>query len=123
MPYYTRKGTGKDKGKTCVYKRESDKKVGCTSGSIKKYLAALHMHADESIQRRVTMKLTKSQLKQIIKEEIDQTVMIQRLESIVKDVDNFIKDLPGEDKLLFLQYLKKNIDLRLDTGPEELPGL
>lgn len=44
MPYVTR-------GK-CVYKKSPDgsagKKVGCTDGSVKDYLAALHMHADES---------------------------------------------------------------------------
>lgn len=36
MPY-------KVKGK-CVYKKDTGKKVGCTKGSVKKYLAALHMH-------------------------------------------------------------------------------
>jgi hypothetical protein len=44
MPYIT---SGK-----CVYKKKPDgsrgKKVGCTEGSVKDYLAALHMHADES---------------------------------------------------------------------------
>ena len=44
MPYVVR-------GK-CVYKKgkggKPGKKVGCTKGSVKKYLAALHMHADES---------------------------------------------------------------------------
>jgi hypothetical protein len=34
MPY-------KAKGK-CVYKKEGGKKVGCTKGSVKKYMAALH---------------------------------------------------------------------------------
>lgn len=47
MPYVTRKV----KGKTCVYKKKPDgspgKKVGCTKGSKKKYLAALH--ANESV--------------------------------------------------------------------------
>jgi len=43
MPYSTKKGTGKDKGKTCVYKKSSKKKVGCTDGPIEKYLTALHM--------------------------------------------------------------------------------
>ena len=43
MPYTTRKGTGKDKGKTCVHKKSSKKKVGCTSGPIEKYLTALRM--------------------------------------------------------------------------------
>lgn len=34
MPYYS-------KGK-CVYKKDTDKKVGCTEGPVKKYLAALY---------------------------------------------------------------------------------
>ena len=43
MPYFTKKGTGKDKGKTCVHKKSSKKKVGCTDGPIEKYLTALRM--------------------------------------------------------------------------------
>ena len=35
------------KGK-CVYKKDTGKKVGCTEGSVKKYLAALHANANES---------------------------------------------------------------------------
>jgi len=54
MPYEVR-------GK-CVYKKDTGKKVGCTKGSVKKYLAALHMHANESIDYET--------LKQIIKEEL-----------------------------------------------------
>lgn len=42
MPYFTKKGIGKDKGKTCVYKKSSKEKVGCTAGPVKKYLAALY---------------------------------------------------------------------------------
>lgn len=43
MPYYS-------KGK-CVYKKATDKKVGCTNGPVKKYLAALHAAtANESIE-------------------------------------------------------------------------
>ena len=40
MPYVA-------KGK-CVYKRDTGKKVGCTKGSVKKYLAALHANVNES---------------------------------------------------------------------------
>ena len=58
MPY-------KVKGK-CVYKKDTGKKVGCTKGSVKKYLAALHMHADESLDRE----LTKEELEEIIQEEL-----------------------------------------------------
>lgn len=40
MPY-------KVKGK-CVYKKDDNTKVGCTKGSVDKYLAALHANVDES---------------------------------------------------------------------------
>ena len=36
------------KGK-CVYKKDGGAKVGCTQGSVKKYLAALHANANESV--------------------------------------------------------------------------
>jgi len=41
MPY-------KVKGK-CVYKKDTGAKVGCTKGSVDKYLAALHANAKESV--------------------------------------------------------------------------
>lgn len=50
MPYFTKKGTGKDKGKTCVYKKEDRTKVGCTDGPVEKYLAALHIHESEGTE-------------------------------------------------------------------------
>jgi len=49
----------KVKGK-CVYKKDTGKKVGCTDGPIKDYLAALHIHANESID------IEKEELKEII---------------------------------------------------------
>ena len=55
MPYYTKKGTGEDKGKTCVYKKDTNKKVGCTDGPVKDYLAALHANANESANKGVAM--------------------------------------------------------------------
>jgi hypothetical protein len=42
MPYFT-------KGK-CVYKKSTGKKVGCTEGSVKKYLSALHANINESME-------------------------------------------------------------------------
>ena len=51
MPYYTRKGTSKkDKGKTCVYKKEDGTKVGCTAGPVEKYLAALHINESKDFE-------------------------------------------------------------------------
>jgi len=41
MPY-------KAKGK-CVYRKDTGKKVGCTKGSVKKYLGALHANVKENI--------------------------------------------------------------------------
>lgn len=52
MPYIIR-------GK-CVYKKDTGKKVGCTKGSVDKYLAALHANANESIQEINTIKGGKS---------------------------------------------------------------
>lgn len=46
MPY-THKKIG---NKECVFKKEDGSKVGCTKGSIKKYLAALHANTNESIE-------------------------------------------------------------------------
>ena len=41
MPY-------KVKGK-CIYKKDTNEKVGCTKGSVKKYLAALHANVNEDL--------------------------------------------------------------------------
>jgi len=45
MPYTHRKVGDKE----CVFKKEDGSKVGCTTGDINKYLAALHANANESI--------------------------------------------------------------------------
>jgi len=45
MPYTHRKVGDKQ----CVFKKEDGSKVGCTSGSIQKYLGALHANANESV--------------------------------------------------------------------------
>jgi hypothetical protein len=40
------------KGK-CVYKKDGGAKVGCTKGSVDKYLAALHANVDESTENKL----------------------------------------------------------------------
>jgi hypothetical protein len=45
MPYTHRKVGDKE----CVYKKDGGAKVGCTKGSVDKYLAALHANVDESV--------------------------------------------------------------------------
>jgi len=62
------------KGK-CVYKKNKDgsqgKKVGCTEGSVDDYLKALYANVDDAPKKEnKTMKLKKSELLALIKEEI-----------------------------------------------------
>lgn len=57
MPYSVKK----ENGKFCVYKKDTNIKVGCTGGTreeLKKYLAALHMN--ESNYMRLTNLLTEA---------------------------------------------------------------
>tara|TARA_R110002020_G_scaffold37239_9_gene112529 strand:+ start:908 stop:1132 length:225 start_codon:yes stop_codon:yes gene_type:complete len=62
MPYTT---SGK-----CVYKKKKDgskgEKVGCTKGSVKKYLRALYANTDEGIDKNSP----EEELKLIIREEL-----------------------------------------------------
>ncbi len=48
MPYTSR-------GK-CVYKKDTGKKVGCTKGSVKKYLAALHANVHDEKKKPISFK-------------------------------------------------------------------
>jgi hypothetical protein len=48
MPY---KAVGK-----CVYRKDTGKKVGCTTGSVKKYLAALHANVHDEGAKKITQK-------------------------------------------------------------------
>ena len=48
MPY-------KVKGR-CIYKKDTGAKVGCTTGSVKKYLAALHANVHDEGVKKITQK-------------------------------------------------------------------
>jgi hypothetical protein len=48
MPYYK-------KGK-CVYKKNTNKKVGCTEGSVDDYMKALHANVNESLEAPLDFK-------------------------------------------------------------------
>ena len=91
MPY-------KVKGK-CVYKKDTGEKVGCTDGPIEDYLAALHIHADESLD------ITEDDLKKEI---------ISTLEEHAKD---FVWGIKGPTRVANqykLSFLKKIIEEELD---------
>lgn len=89
MPYVVRK----QKGKKCVYKKKKNgkpgEKVGCTKKSIKKYLAALHINANESLEDK-TMKISRQKLERIIKEEVAREMRMRkrkRLSEAMSDED------------------------------------
>lgn len=48
MPYFTKN--------KCVYKKNTGKKVGCTKGPIKDYMAALHANVKESLNECYELK-------------------------------------------------------------------
>ena len=48
MPYFTKN--------KCVYNKSTKKKVGCTEGSLKKYLAALHANVADSVNESMSFK-------------------------------------------------------------------
>jgi hypothetical protein len=59
MPY-------KARGK-CVYKADTGKKVGCTKGPVKKYLAALHANVPDAKNEEVEPIKLSELVKQIMK--------------------------------------------------------
>lgn len=64
MPY-------KAKGK-CVYKKDTGKQVGCTKGSVKKYLAALHANVPDAKNEETTEPMKKIKLSEIAKKVMEE---------------------------------------------------
>jgi hypothetical protein len=64
MPYVAR-------GK-CVYRKDTGKKVGCTKGSVKKYLAALHANVPDAKNEEKIIKL-KEMIKRIVSEILNES--------------------------------------------------
>ena len=76
MPY-------KVKG-NCVYKKDSGAKVGCTKGSVDKYLAALYANANESVEKNNSIKggkADKFSIKDIAKKF---NVSVEKIEAQIK---------------------------------------
>jgi hypothetical protein len=85
MPYKHHKVNGKQ----CVYKADTGKKVGCTKGSVKKYLAALHANVpdakNEEIEERMKIKL--SEIAKKIMESNKQNIMLNGKEVEVGSIE------------------------------------
>jgi hypothetical protein len=73
MPY-------KIKG-NCIYKKDTGKKVGCTKGSVKKYLAALH--ANVTNEQKIQIK---SKLKEVLRRSLKESLLSETANSEVSDV-------------------------------------
>jgi hypothetical protein len=67
MPY-------KIKG-NCIYKKDTGKKVGCTKGSIKRYLAALH--ANVTNEQKIQIK---SKLKEVLRRSLKESLLSENAE-------------------------------------------
>jgi hypothetical protein len=73
MPY-------KIKG-NCIYKKDTGKKVGCTKGSVKKYLAALHANVPDVKKNEI-----KSKLKEVLRRSLKESLLSETANSEVSDV-------------------------------------
>lgn len=98
----------------CIYKKDTGAKVGCTKGDVHKYMAALQMHAHESVQE------DKDQLNEIrnfIKETLSDMFVVE--ESKKKKIDAgdeiHLPDLTMKKKDL-LDYLKRVYKLELKNN-------
>ena len=91
MPY-------KKKGK-CVYKKDTNEKVGCTDGPVDDYLAALHANVDENTKEGGIMKINKSKLKEIIDEELEREALEEQALQEYANADaigaGYVPPVPG----------------------------
>ena len=83
MPY-------KAKGK-CVYNTDTGEKVGCTDGSVKKYLAALYANVPDAKNEETTKPMKKIKLSEIarkvIKENKSGPIMLNGKEVDVSSIE------------------------------------
>lgn len=60
MPYFIKN--------KCIYKKSDNSKVGCTKGSVKRYLAALYANVDESDENTKDLEEIRKMVRSMIKE-------------------------------------------------------
>jgi hypothetical protein len=95
MPYKTKKIGDKH----CVYKKDTGAKVGCTKGSIDKYLAALHINANESISESDEIKGGKSDKMSVNDIAKKFNVSVEKIESQIQKGIGFEKEHTNDKKL------------------------
>lgn len=121
MPYYP-------KGK-CVYKKDTDKKVGCTEGPVKKYLAALYTAENkkrkklkESFEEDAEHNIPGLTYDETL-EEFPGTITIRY--KVPKEKSVFLKMIYSVDEESIKNVLRKKgedteiIDIEKFVGPED----
>lgn len=91
MPYSIR-------GK-CIYKKDTGKKVGCTKGSVKRYLSALHANVSDAKKNEIRTKL-----KEVLKKLITSNSTIDEDVDMKKDNSDIRKELSNNFGLKFEQF-------------------
>ena len=93
MPYTARKVGDQ----YCVYKKDGGQKVGCTDGNkeaLKKYLAALHLNAKESIAANKQSKLDelKGLIKKLVKEVLTESYDVNQTNDLIDAIQLAYKE-------------------------------
>jgi len=91
MPYSIR-------GK-CIYKKDTGEKVGCTKGSVKRYLAALHANVPDAKKNEIRTKL-----KEVLKKAIASNATLNEDVDMKKDNADIRKELSNNFGLKFEQF-------------------
>lgn len=71
----------------CVYKKDGGAKVGCTNGSVKKYLAALHANANERVSSRLKDELNLINLEETLLEDYPSHFDMEHFKSLTSFKD------------------------------------
>ena len=65
----------------CIYNKDTGKKMGCTKGSVKRYLAALYANIPDAKKNEI-----KSKLKEVLRKSLKETLLSETANSIDSDV-------------------------------------
>ena len=85
----------------CVYKKDTGKKVGCTKGSVKKYLAALHMHENK--------------IKKMLREEFDDLQWIHDVPTLFADNEELNEKIKALHKVVGSEAIFGNLTKPFDV--------
>jgi hypothetical protein len=100
MPY-------KIKGR-CIYRKDTGKKVGCTKGSVKKYMAALHTNVVESTNSTIVASALEFKGVFTLNESTQHKMLIYKIKA-EPNVDMFVSFI---SKVANSVYLKDHGDIK-----------